>query len=333
MIELILSDYGGIREFLVDTLRRDLLAAIDVSTIQKSRDSLPPQIIGLPCSRFKYDTLDLGSQFKYKDRAIANNIIDCNLKIQGVKNELMRKDFEDAAIQNLRTTFYCAYVGTVTRFNIGTQSTSFQNKPFFLSNNGNREKGAEYEAKSKEGNTLSIQLKFVDSSKGSDPYQLVHVSSLRAHFDDYLGWEIFFNTQPPKPHAALDKPKLLIGALKKNQGPRLYIVAGNQKIVGNQALGSPAEVISVTGKNAIEKNVVTKWRPTRKVIDTRDGSLGTTKFVERSWGRKGSKQKNSPSIVTLLMASTGIVSPKTGSGWKLIHYSVRLLRHSSEYAG
>ena len=275
------------------------------------------QIIGLQCSRFKYGKLN--------DITNVDQIVQKNEN----KNEKDIAQLEKETIDNLQTTFYCAYPATKPNSedgaNIGTATTALGKSgkiPFFVSG-----RNVAYDPKATQGGTLSLQLSFSDPPVASESYLLTHVAHLRAYHDHYLGREIFFNTGPSKEHAQLKSPEDLIGDLLQKQGPRLYIVAGNQIIVGDQSLGSADELPAATSNIATGKKNLIQWRPSRKIIDKRHTRLGSLRsdYENTPWERKGSISKNSPSIVNLLIASTR-EKKEDKPGWKLIHYSVSLFR-------
>jgi hypothetical protein len=148
-------------------------------------------------------------------------------------------------------------------------------------------------------------------------WHILYCCKVAADWQDYLGAELFFGVPCPAKYddGQVKNPAQLLKLVNLLQanGPRMYCVAGDQVILGNLPLAQYAALGLVSAQASIRHAVVTnpgrstltrpsiqRVGPVRHVIDPNAGSLGQRWNEER----KDSLQKNSASLVCVVLAST-----------------------------
>ncbi|MCJ1309778.1 hypothetical protein MMC25_003439 [Agyrium rufum] len=233
-------------------------------------------------------------------------------------------------VEKLLTTFYCPYMGggpkpAVTDVGPATSDykSTAQAGPFFISNDSKPYIEGD-------GQVLSIRVFYsYDKPAGARGtlekcFRLIGLCRLRARYNDYLGFELFSSTAPtgtaPSRHQGLTNPGKLISTfkLKKTSGPRLFVVAGDQQVVGKQPLAvrTTPEFPDTPIRIVLPHGFVP---PRVDVVDVSDVGVKT------NMERKGSKQMNSPSIVLLLLSSTtndleSISDANEKDAFEVLHY-------------
>jgi hypothetical protein len=234
----------------------------------------------------------------------------------------------------LQTTFYCPY--SFTARNVGTTQTDIQTGLSFFRPTFD----AEYTVGSRHTNMMCLALfaeytlniprpqRNISGYSAAAPVQsrtlrqlwnFVNVCKLRADSDSYLGMELFNNVSPPTPYTGFTSPTLLANAFLgaevssfSAQGFGLFIVSGDQRIVGQTALTGPdrppgekptgpwgisrdasVNLISKTGGSQINRKA-----PLIRVVNT--GVDG--RFPGQSYQRSSPEDMNSPSIGCVLLA-------------------------------
>ncbi|KAL8792181.1 MAG: hypothetical protein Q9195_005203 [Heterodermia aff. obscurata] len=158
-------------------------------------------------------------------------------------------------------------------------------------------------------------------------FKFFDLCNVVAWYGDYLGVEVFYGKSLPSGTSYTDitNPGKLIKAhgLSSNMGPRMYIVAGDQVIIGNTPLASAKTVAApVTGVPGTKANFTPIGiRGRVNIVDEKKSGLGT----RYSGIRSGSVNMNSPSIACLILSSktldpAAITAAEEGNSWRLWHY-------------
>ena len=324
--------WGGVRQLIRDGCRTALEKNVDLQNIVTQSQigddkvsALEQDVSGFQCRYFKY-TVDQPS----------------GIFLPEAKPTRKAPKVRDRS--QLLTTFYCPYlygpqqyigktprdkklidgskVGTKTTHYTKFEETNIQmDGPFFVQNqcrlfvDGTRK------------NTLGARIVYnYTLGKGEAAeakarvFRFLDLCKLSCEFEEYLGAELFSGWLPaPSVHASLKDPSLLIKncMLKPADGPRMFIVAGDQAIIGDTPL---AEVAVLPSRTDIK--LVKSHGGVVHTVDTHSGKLGTRQVTARF----GSKPMNSPSIVCVILSSlkdpAGIPAKGDPGAWKLWHYSV-----------
>jgi hypothetical protein len=322
--------WGGVRQLIKDGCKDALRNNVELQNIVTKSQSgddgvsaLEQDVSGFQCRYFKYTVVQPSGIFlPQADPRKAPKVRD--------RSQLL-------------TTFYCPYLygpqqyeGKLPRetklrdgSKVGTKSTNYTphdeddikklDGPFFVQNqcrvfiDGTRK------------NTLGARIVF-NYTHGREAtariFRFLDLCKLSCEFSEYLGAELFSGWMPaPSDHLTLTDPSLLIKKclLKPEDGPRMFIVAGDQTIIGNTPLAKEAVLPSSTDIKLVKSHggVV-------HTVDTHHKNLGFGK--RQTTSRFGSKPMNSPSIVCVVLSSlkdpTGIPDAGDPAAWKLWHYSV-----------
>ncbi|KAF2465819.1 uncharacterized protein BDR25DRAFT_378525 [Lindgomyces ingoldianus] len=150
------------------------------------------------------------------------------------------------------------------------------------------------------------------------------VAKLYDSAEQYLGAELFRkgNFADKSKAKMLQNPADLIGpkgwGMDVDDGPGMFVVAGDQYVIGDTPLAGAPTLLSVkrvvTPINTASGDTKLTFRPRLKVVDS------TLKKGQRydPRGAKDSKAKNSASIVCLILAPTGNKTPK--DSFKILHF-------------
>jgi hypothetical protein len=331
--------WGGVRQLMKDGCKKAFKDLKVLETLVKESTNnvdkialLEQDVSGLQCRYFKYSIPTKDSIFRK-----AGDPKKATPPTRRPRSELL-------------TTFYCPYlVGPQERGDkpirktlkdgdrVAPKSTDYTKNeerikskmsgPFFIQN------GCGDFTLLQGKNTLGARICFdYDISEGGmvtekgKLFRFFDLCKLVCEYDEYLGAELFTGTTFPAEHTTFKDPSLLIKAFamankgfKKEDGPRMFIVAGDQVIVGATALAKAAPFPVTTVRKLVKRpgGVV-------HVVDTRDKHLGEGK--RQTTARFGSKPMNSPSLVCLILSATLDASTIPDSGnpkaWKLWHYMV-----------
>jgi len=155
----------------------------------------------------------------------------------------------------------------------------------------------------------------------------------------YIGAELFTNQLCGNNginQAALTNPALLVGdtvgwRLKTAQGPRMYIVAGGQYIIGNRPLyngsvmaAASAPAVGPSGTTVVRNVIHSRGEPgfgnEIKVINKGEGNLGAGLRFDPPF--LGSKKKNAPSICCIIICRIGDTKPDTPpqQSFRILHF-------------
>lgn len=150
------------------------------------------------------------------------------------------------------------------------------------------------------------------------------MGKLYVDWEDYLGAELFKkgNLVPSLKAASIKNPADLIGPngwqMKPDDGPGLFIVAGDQSVIGNTKLVGGAATLAVKSVAAnftpITSGPQLTFRPRMMVID-RPVNRGL-RYPKRD---DDSHKKNSASIVCMLITATTTPTPPQDS-FKILHF-------------
>lgn len=324
--------WGGVRQLIRDGCKIALKENVELQKIVTESQSgddkvsaLEQDVSGLQCRYFKYTVAQPPGIFLPQAKP--------------------RKAPKVRTRSQLLTTFYCPYLYGPQQYigkqpretnlrdgsKVGTKSTNYTphdeddikklDGPFFVQNqcrvfiDGTRK------------NTLGARIVFNYTLREGKAtvatariFRFLDLCKLSCEFDEYLGAELFSGWMPaPSDHLTLKDPSLLIKKflLKPEDGPRMFIVAGDQAIIGDTPLATQAVLPSSTDIKFVKSHggVV-------HTVDTHHKNLGTRQTTSRF----GSKPMNSPSIVCVVLSSlkdpTGIPDAGDPAAWKLWHYSV-----------
>ena len=321
--------WGGIRQLIRDTIeetlpkRADLLAKVTSSNSDTDNIStLYPAVAGLQIPIFKYGGAEPATVFQ-------------NAPKQGAAAPTLAT----VASSTLLTTFYVPYDTAAAAKKGGLGSKESDTKAKDESVQGSRNtficnRGGYYTNGG--ANTLGT-LAFYEYKIGSAKirkkgFKFFDLCKVVAWYGDYLGVEVFSGKTLPAGTSYTDivNPGKLIKAhgLSSNMGPRMFIVAGDQVIIGNTALASAntaaAPVTVVAGAKANFTPIGIRGRV--NIVDEKKPGLG----VRVSGARTTSEDINSASIACLILSSTtpnpaAIAPAQEGTSWRLWHYMVKLL--------
>jgi hypothetical protein len=164
-------------------------------------------------------------------------------------------------------------------------------------------------------NMLDVEVVFQYSRAWPKPspekkvFRFLRACKLVAHFDGYLGTELLTGAPLPVPQANITNPLVLLQAHNVNvgDGPRIFIVAGCQRLIG-PAVGR-AVASTAPAPDPLSRHSIVMHRGVNKVIDESiPGPLvDDTK-------RRGSKPMNSPSICCVMLTR------RTTTAFALKHY-------------
>lgn len=320
--------WGGVRQLIKDGCKVALKTNVELQNIVTKSLSgidevraLEQDVSGFQCRYFKYQVVQPSGIFLPQvDPRKAPTVRD--------RSQLL-------------TTFYCPYLYGPQQYEgkrprdtklvdgskVGTKTTNYTKNeeeninmdgPFFVQNqcrlfiDGTRK------------NTLGARIVFNYTHEKATAriFRFLDLCKLSCEFNEYLGAELFSGWMPePSVQRTLTDPSLLIKkcVLKPEDGPRMFIVAGDQTIIGNTPLANEAVLPSRTDIKLVKSHggVV-------HTVDTHHKNLGQGK--RQTTSRFGSKPMNSPSIVCVVLSSlkdpTGIPDAGDPEAWKLWHYSV-----------
>ena len=322
------NHWGGIRQLIRDTIeetlekRSDLKALVttsDVGTKTDNISTLYPAVAGLQIPIFKYGSSEGANIFQKTPKqgaaapilpTVASNTLQTTLYVPydtaaaakkgGLGSKESDTKAKDEIVQGSRNTFIC-------------------NRGDYYINGGANTLGALafHEYKIGSAATRKKGFKFFDLCK------------VVAWYGDYLGVEVFSGESLPSGTSYRDitNPGKLIKAHGSSMGPRMYIVAGDQVIIGNTPLASAntvaAPVTSVPSAKAKFTPIGIRGRV--NIVDETKPGLG-----DRVSGiRSKSEDINSASIACLILSSTtsnptAITAAQEGNSWRLWHYMVIL---------
>ncbi|KAL8672156.1 MAG: hypothetical protein Q9168_003379, partial [Polycauliona sp. 1 TL-2023] len=321
--------WGGIKDFLQGSILASLGSRSDLQALIAASDAkndliqrLNFSVAGFQVPYFKYAEAEPTgpSLFRVKEKKEADSVPKA---IPSAK---------------LLTTFYAPYVhdynSSGSRIGPDTsdsKKTGGKKRSTFIPNHG---KGY---ISGSSSNTLGLaadySYKIGTSKVKTRSFNFLDTCNLVAFYDDYLGVEVFYNKALPADTSwtTITNPGLLVKAhvLRPSSGPRMFIVAGDQTILGNTPLAqattldvpTPPPTTPIVHNNA--KSSQLSLHPIMRVVDeaksTALGHRQTYKF------RKGSEQMNCPSIACLVISSTmeapeAMTAAQEGRSWRLWHY-------------
>ena len=318
--------WGGVRDLLLASIseyltkRSDLQAFVTASSSDKDQvKSLQQNVAGLQVPLFKYNGEEPSTLFVAKETAT---------------------DPVAVSPDKLQTTFYIPYVHDEKRTGLRVAPKTSDKQPgagkktklpSFIPNHATLyQPGA--------ANTLGLLGEYsykVGKATYSKFFRFFDVCKLVAVYQDYLGVDVFFNQTLPAgtSYTTIKNPGQLVKAqsLTAAMGPRMYIVAGDQVILGNTPLAQSATAAAPTAPPKNNK-IVMQFHPVEHIIDEKDTALGT-RFTG---DRKTSEEMNCPSISCLILSSTtntpaSITPAQEGTSWKLWHYMVRRARSRNPF--
>ncbi|KAL9607824.1 MAG: hypothetical protein Q9167_007297 [Letrouitia subvulpina] len=324
--------WGGIKQLLQDHISDYLKGRSDLQTMLKAATdsgtdgikSLQGTVAGLQIPFFKYASAEPKVLFKTAPK-------------QG-----KAPDPAPIAPATLLTTFYIPYIDTerADNYRLGPKTSDSKPKvsnsgstwipnhaqPYVVGKDNTFGMLGYYTYKVGTGKPVQKGFKFFDLCK------------LVANYDDYLGVEVFLNKALPSgiTYDTIKNPGQLIKAhtLTSTMGPRLFIVAGDQVIMGDTPLATSATVAAPlppptppAPKDPTDppKNLVKLAglppHPVNRIVDDRSSALG-----RRYTGvRNSAESMNAPSIACLVMSSTtdapaAIEKKAEGTSWRLWHF-------------
>ena len=336
--------WGGIREVLQDSIsehlnnRADIKTFFDQATASAKQDevkNLQSTVAGLQVPLFKYAAAEPATMFKTKP------------------NTGTPPDPPAIPPATLLTTFYVPYIDTERPDNYRLGPKTSDSKPKV--NNSGQTWISNHQKPYQVGkpNTLGLIGYYTYKIGTAKPvikgFKFFDVCNLVANYQDYVGVDVFYNRPLPagSPYGSIQNPGQLIKAqgLSSTMGPRMYIVAGDQVILGNTPLAKSASASAPTppptpptpdtptdpttpttpkGPNSVFPKLSS--HPILRIVDERSSSLG-----QRYTGvRNTPASMNCPSIACLILSSTtttpeAIAAADEGKSWKLWHYMVRNL--------
>ena len=300
------------------TANTDLSDSIEDSVQKKNLDKvseLVEDVKGFQCKYFKYDTMEPTQMF-----------FDPDTKKKKSAPPNKPAPLTPAERDELLTTFYVPYIngqrednGNANSTDVGGTKTNFKsaarNCQVFTSNDD------EVYDETNNANTMTItaflSYKIGKRARAEKRFRLLHQCKLVAYYDHYLGVEVFYNNSPAVSWSKIKDPGQLVKqhGLAKAQGPRMFIVAGDQVVIGQKSLGQGAANVAVHHKPGVIE-----------VVDSKDkGALGARVAGER----KTSNQMNSASIATLIISSTSDTPKKLTTNdyekaFQMCHYMVSM---------
>ena len=321
--------WGGIRDLIRDSIAKYLKKRTDLDTLVTTSDSnndhikgLRRTVTGLQVPIFKYGAAEPASIFQAAGTALS-----------------------PVAPATLQTTFYVPYVTDTRpgRLRLASAASDFKKAEDKVDNSGQSficNRASDY--KNGQFNTMgalgSFNYKIGNAAQQNRAFKFFDLCKLVAYYEDYLGVEVFYGkTLPAGTYKSIRNPGQLIKAhnLTSSVGPRMYIVAGDQVILGGTPLAASNTVAApvpkpktppATPPTSPVVNANAKFASIRgrvDIVDDKDTSLGT-----RVTGlRAGPEAMNSPSIACLIISSTTmtpttITAAQEGTSWRLWHYMV-----------
>ncbi|KAL8692916.1 MAG: hypothetical protein Q9218_002142 [Villophora microphyllina] len=322
--------WGGVRALLQDSLTEYLSGRTDLKTLsaastsqQNSISKLYWAVAGLQHPLFKYAGGEPATIFTTKS--------------QGAPTPAPTP----VAPGTLLTTFYVPYIDderSGTSYRLAPKTTDMKAKDHKLNNSGkawfiNHDKEYNHGG----ANTLGLlgHYKYmIDTGKGKfkadiQAFKFFDLCKLAACPEDYLGAEVFTNKAlPASPfHKTVTNPGLLVKAhsLKSSMGPRMFIVAGDQVILGDTPLAQSATVAAPvkdpTNTGPPQAGVKMAFHPIVRIVDERGSVLGQRQGATKYEGAS----RNVPSLACLVISSTTdapeSIDDKTyGTSWRLWHF-------------
>ena len=312
--------WAGIKDLLQEDIsnvlntRDDLLNLVASSTTKNnSVKSLVSKVAGLQIPLFKYASGEPAQIFTAPPK------------------KPPAPDPTPIAPATLLTTFYVPYIDNnrdESSFRLGPSTSDSKpkvlnsGKTWICNHDGTYTVGGV--------NTLGLIGYFTFKIGSGKPikkgFKFFDVCRVIADCRDYLGVDVFFNKALPAGiYGSIKNPGQLIKAhgLTMSSGPRMYIVAGDQVILGNTPLAASATVLAPV---KIPPKTNAKFHPVMKIVDEKSASLG-----KRYTGvRNTAESMNAPSIACLVLSSTtdapGTIDPakdpKESTSWKLWHFMV-----------
>jgi hypothetical protein len=243
-----------------DALQKMELAKPGTSDSWNPIANLPPNLL-LRSKYMKYDTTPVLTDFPNGYPAAGTPTYKATIDIAGVPAAMR---------SNCLTTFYAPYVYGALRptdpraYALGKIDEIDGIERVFFATNPNNQPYDEVAVPTT--NTLSINVgvlytapiptpkfdpianEFVDDLATRNTtytkwWHFIYVAKLLAHPSHYLGAELFYNDAPAAAFATFATPIALMGNVTDLNSPRMYIVAGNQVVVGNSALAASDTVV------------------------------------------------------------------------------------------
>lgn len=239
----------------------------------------------------------------------------------------------------LLTTFYIPYIDTnrSDNFRLGTDKSdsrpkvSMSSKTFICNHGIGGAGGGSYTPGGP--NTLGLLGYYtykIGSGKATKKgFKFFDLCNVVANYSEYVGVDVFYNKPlPAGTYANIKNPGQLMKAhsLTTSMGPRMFIVAGDQVILGNTPLAASATVAAPVKATPPKGKADFVTHPIVRIVDEKSASLG-----KRYTGvRNTPAAMNCPSIACLILSSTTdtpatIDAAAEGTSWKLWHFMVSVL--------
>ena len=310
----------GIEDLVYEAIDKQLRPGFDDLVAQARKDDAKDPFAG-----FK-ETDVSGIQipyFKYADPAIANPFNTTTTPIDASK---------------LLTTFYIPYINDIYTGAKVPENVRLAPKTRDYGDTSKvkdtRKWLCNYRTSYKlTNNTLGFSYLYKYRSGGGEAKRLFGVFDLCrlvGQYPEYLANEVFYGKSLTSNNwQNIQNPGQLIKlhGLTASNGPRMYIVAGDQVVIGNTALAKTATVASgapgTTTSDGVTKSKAAFFRgPIVRIVDEHNPAVGTRIAGARE---QKSEPQNTPSICCVILSSTvddpsSIDATREGTSWRLWHY-------------